>query len=90
LLSTFLPRLFASSEYQSGRTAIFLTWDEDDGSDANHIATLVIAPSVPAGTRVSTTFDHYAMLRTTEELLGISAYLGHAATAPSMRSPFDF
>jgi hypothetical protein len=89
-LSTFLPRLFASSEYQSGRTAIFLTWDEDDGSDANHIATLVIAPSVPAGTRVSTTFDHYAMLRTTEELLGISAYLGHAATAPSMRSPFDF
>jgi hypothetical protein len=87
-LASFLPKIFASSEYQSGSTAVFLTWDEDDGGDANHIATLVMAPSVPAGMRVSTAFDHYSMLRTTEELLGISTYLGRAATATSMRDPF--
>jgi hypothetical protein len=87
-LASFLPKIFASSEYQSGSTAVFLTWDEDDGGATNHIATLVMARSVPAGTRVSTAFDHYSMLRTTEELLGISTYLGQAATATSMRDPF--
>jgi len=89
-LSTFLPKILGSSAYTSGSTAIFVTWDEDDSSASNHIATLVIAPSVPTATSVSTMFNHYSMLRTTEELLGSSTYLGNAATAPSMRSPFHF
>jgi hypothetical protein len=67
---------------------VFLTWDEDDGSAGNHIATLVIGPSVPAGTRVRRRFDHYSMLRTTEELLGVRTYLGAADRATSMRSAF--
>jgi len=71
-------------------TALVITWDEDDSSASNHVATLVIAPSVPIGTSVATTFNHYSMLRTTEELLGINTYLGNAATATSMRSPFHF
>jgi phosphatidylinositol-3-phosphatase len=89
-LSGFLPKLLGSSEYAGGRTAIFVTWDEDDGGSSNHIATLVIAPSVPAGTQVSTRFNHYSMLRTTEEMLGINTYLGGAASATSMRSGFHF
>jgi hypothetical protein len=87
-LARFLGQVFATPEYASGTTAVFLTWDEDDGGAGNHIATLVAAPSVPAGTRVGTAFDHYALLRTTEELLGISTYLGQAASAPSMRPGF--
>jgi phosphatidylinositol-3-phosphatase len=87
-LAAFLPKLFASSAYTSGTTAVFLTWDEDDGSSSNHIATLVIAPSVPAGTRVATPFTHYSMLRTTEEMLAIPTFLGNAATASSMRTAF--
>jgi hypothetical protein len=89
-LSTFLPKLLGSSAYTSGSTAIFITWDEDDSSASNHVTTLVIAPSVPIGTRVATTFNHYSMLRTTEELLGVNTYLGNAATATSMRNPFHF
>jgi len=89
-LSTFLPKILGSSAYTSGSTAIFITWDEDDSSASNHVATLVIAPSVPIGTGIATTFNHYSMLRTTEELLGVNTYLGNAATATSMRSPFHF
>ena len=89
-LSTFLPKILGSTAYTSGSTAIFITWDEDDSSASNQIATLVITPSVPVGTRVATTFNHYSMLRTTEELLGLNTYLGGAATATSMRSPFHF
>jgi hypothetical protein len=87
-LSGFLPKVLSSSQYQAGHTAIFITWDEDDGSDSNHVPTFVIAPSVPAGTTVSTTFNHYSMLRTTEEMLGIGSYLGGAGSAISMRSGF--
>jgi hypothetical protein len=88
-LSTFLPKVFSSAEYQAGRTAVFLTWDEDDSSASNHIATLVIAPSVTPGTSSATRFDHYSMLRTTEELLGLGSFIGNAATATSMRSAFN-
>ena len=91
-LSTFMPKVLASDEYTAGRTAVFLTWDEDDsilGLGDNHIATLVLAPSVPAGTRVSARLDHYAMLRATQEMLGVEPLLGAAATAPDLRTPFN-
>jgi hypothetical protein len=87
-LGRVLPRIFAGSTYRAGRTAIFLTWDEDDRSASNHIATLVIAPSVRAGATSATRFDHYSMLRTTEQLLGLG-YLGAASRASSMRRAFS-
>jgi phosphatidylinositol-3-phosphatase len=89
-LAGFLPKVFASSEYRSGTTAVFLTWDENDGGGGNQIALLAIAPSVPKGRRVAVTANHYALLRTTEELLGVTPLLGNAASAPSLRAAFNF
>ena len=88
-LSSFLGKVFSSSQYEAGRTAVFVTWDEDDGSHGNHIATLVAAPSVVPGTVSSTRFNHYSMLRTTEEMLGLGL-LGNATSAASMRNAFNF
>jgi hypothetical protein len=87
-LARWLPKIFDSPEYASGTTAVFLTWDEDDHRRENHIATLVMSPSTRRATTASERFDHYSLLRTTEELLGIRSYLGHAASAPSMRAAF--
>jgi hypothetical protein len=86
-LQTFLGKVFASAEYQAGKTAVFLTWDEDDSSHSNHIATIVAAPSVTPGSAPAATFSHYSMLRTTEEMLGLG-FVGNAATATSMRAAF--
>jgi hypothetical protein len=86
-LSGFLGKVFSSAEYRTGRTAVFLTWDEDDSRSNNRIATLVAAPSVTPGTVSSATFNHYSMLRTTEELLGLG-FIGNAASAASTRSAF--
>jgi hypothetical protein len=47
---------------------------------------VAIAPTVPTGTVVGAKVDHYALLRTTEEMLGISTHLGAAARAGSMRT----
>jgi hypothetical protein len=88
-LATWMPKILSSSEYQSGTTAVFLTWDEDDYSTNQHIATLVISPTTAAGTKASATFNHYSLLRTTEQSLGITTYLGNAATAASMRHDFN-
>jgi hypothetical protein len=87
-LSGLLPKIFASPQYQAGRTAVFLTWDEDDSSMSNQIPTLVMAPSVSPGTAPTTSFNHYSLLRTTQELLGLSPLLGNAANATSMRAAF--
>ncbi len=87
-LSTFMPQVLSSSQYAGGRTAVFLTWDEDDLLSGNHIPTLVIAPSVAAGTRVTAPLDHYAMLRATQEMLGVEPLLGAAAEAADLRTPF--
>jgi hypothetical protein len=45
-------------------------------------------PAQRRQSRSATAFNHYSLLRTTEELLWISTYLGNAATATSMRSAF--
>jgi hypothetical protein len=87
-LAAKLPQILNSATYAAGRTAVFVTWDEDDKSANNRIATMVVAPSVPKGTRSGTHFDHYSMLRTAEQMLGITWYLGKAATATSMRGAF--
>jgi hypothetical protein len=87
-LSTFVPQLLNTPQYRAGSTAVFITWDEDDGSTDEHVATLVLSPTTPAGTQVATRFTHYSLLRTTEEMLGIGRHLGQAATAASMRGAF--
>jgi hypothetical protein len=59
--------------------------------------TITAANSTPGfdlravGTKTSRAFSHYSLLRTTEELLGIGTFLGHAADAAtlSMRSEFN-
>ena len=85
-LSAFMQTLIASPEYQAGGTVVFVTWDEGN-SASQHIATLVVSPYTAAGTISADFFDHYSLLRTTEELLGLET-LGNASTSPSMRSAF--
>jgi hypothetical protein len=86
-LAAFIPKILNSSTYSTGNTAVLVTWDENDGSSSNQVATVVISPTVAKGTRSSTAFTHYSMLRTTEEMLNLPL-LGDAASATSMRSAF--
>lgn len=95
-LRIWIDRIVNSAAYRSGKTAIFITWDEDDsfsaslcpGLDCDHLATIVVAPSVAPGTRSATRFSHYSLLRTSEELLGLRGRLGRAAAANSMSPSF--
>ena len=86
----FVPRLLNSGEYKAGRTAIFITFDENDGSPGNHIPTIVIAPSVKPGTVVTTTYNHCNMQHTTIQLLTTYPYnWAGCPNTTSMRRPFN-
>jgi phosphatidylinositol-3-phosphatase len=97
-LANHLPTIFNSPEYRSGSTAVFLTWDEGDGGKATrcaanatdvgcHVATIVISPSTKPGTTSGTLFNHYSLLGTAEQLLGLPK-LGRAASLPTLTAAF--
>jgi phosphatidylinositol-3-phosphatase len=81
-LEAFIRPLLADADYKSANTVIFVVWDED-----SPMPNIVISPTTPAGTVSSQSFDHYSLLRTAEELLGLPL-LGRAASAASMRGTF--
>lgn len=89
---TFLTKVLNSPQYAAGRTAVFVTFDENDGSPGNEIPTIVITPSVKPGTVVTTRFNHCNLQRTTERMLqnpGPYTYAGCANGSTSMRPAFN-
>ena len=63
-----------------------VTFDEDDRSEDNHIATIVAGAQVKPG-RYPARFDHYHLLRTLQEMYGL-APTGAAAQRPAIRGIF--
>jgi phospholipase C len=99
-LSSHLPAILNSREYRAGTTAVFITWDEGSGgypiedcdntttTDSScRVPTIVISPSTAAGTKSGTFFDHYSLLATTEQLLGLPK-LDSASSATTMTAAF--
>lgn len=95
-LRGWMAKILTSKAYASGKTAVFVTWDEDatfentlcPALNCDHLATLVVSPSVRPGRRSATVFSHYSLLRTSEDLLRLRGHLGKAAAAASMAPAF--
>jgi phosphatidylinositol-3-phosphatase len=62
---------------------LIVTWDEDDFTGDNHIATFITGARVKAGV-VTARHDHYSLLRTLEDLYGTATHAGNAATAKQL------
>jgi phosphatidylinositol-3-phosphatase len=86
-LGQLVRRIVATRNYRAGDTALFITYDEDDGDEDNRVTTVVVSPSTHPGRTVSAAFTHYSLLRTVEQMLGLPC-LGQACSAPSMRRAF--
>ena len=83
-LAGFVPKVLASPQYRAGTLALFVVWDENGGTDAgptNHVPCLVVAPSVPAGSRLAVAATHYSLLATVEDLLGLPRLAGAASSS---------
>lgn len=62
----------------------------DDGSC--HVPTFILSKYIAPATRSGLLFSHYSLLQTTERLLGLERFLGHAADPSTigMRAAFGF
>jgi phospholipase C len=86
-----VSEIMASKQWQQGRNAIVITWDEDDYSDqgqpgtgccgfdpgGGHVVTIVITNKTTAPIVDDTPYNHYSLLRSIEDAFGL-AHLGHA------------
>lgn len=86
-LSRWIDRITSSASYRDGSTAVFLTWDEGNNDRGRHVPLIAVSPTTPRGATTGARFDHYSLLKTTADLLGITPP-GHAAVAGSMRRAF--
>ena len=81
-LAAFLPQITGSADW--AHTLVFITFDEgttNNGGGGN----IYMAAGAPWLSHVSnaTTYNHFSVLRTTEQIFGLS-FLGGAATATTM------
>ncbi len=89
-LKTFVPKVISSAGYQAGSTLLVITWDTDENiknGNNNRAPAIVVSPQVKPGTTSATAFNHYSLLRLSEEALGLPLLAG-ARTATSMRTAF--
>jgi hypothetical protein len=89
-LSGLVPKLLRSL---GAHGLLFLTWDEgtsDNGccrlASGGHIATIVAGPGARPSARLNAPVDHYSVLQTIEDLLGLPRLKGAAcACTPSLQ-----
>ena len=77
-LDRFLQPLLGSSALRNG--VIFVVFDEDDEAHGNQVTALALGPLVRPGSHTPQRLDHYALLRTIEDGLGLPL-LGQSASA---------
>ncbi|MEA2486958.1 MAG: hypothetical protein QOF16_612 [Actinomycetota bacterium] len=96
----WVPKILHSASYKNGGV-IFVTFDEggfgdDDtpgsatGGNADyggHVYTLLLSPNVAPGTKLEQSYNHYAQLKTVEDVFCLD-YLGGAAS-PGVASMID-
>jgi phosphatidylinositol-3-phosphatase len=81
--------LTARPGYQAGRTLILIAFDEASDPGVTTVPMVAVAAGVQP-VADDTAYDQYALLRASEAALGITTFLGHAATANDMRSGMHF
>ena len=87
-LSKYLPPILNSKAYRDGGV-VFITWDEAEKADGP-IGMIVLSPLAKGhGYENSVRYDHGSALRTFEEILGVTPYLGEAANQTDLRDLFS-
>lgn len=61
---------------------LILTWDEDGGASGNVIPTIFVGANITPGTTNSQSFNHYGLLRTLEDMYGLTPLNNAASASP--------
>jgi len=85
-LQGWLSQIFAGADWRSGRLAVIITADEDDGSHGNNVLTVVMHPSQDHRV-VTAPLNHYSWTRLMTELVKAPC-LEQGCVAASMSDAF--
>jgi hypothetical protein len=103
-LSQLLPQVFASADYQAGKTLVLLTWDEGNESSTSgidcttqanidstgcHVGLIAASAYITPGTRDATRYTPYSTLAAIETMEGLPL-LGRAGTATPLGHAMGF
>ena len=90
-LAAETPKIFASTAYRDGG-ALFVTWDEGEdqqGRDSDGpIGMIVVSPYAKTNYSNTIRYTHSSLLRTIQEIFGVTPLLGDAANAPGLSDLF--
>lgn len=79
--------VLASPWFLNDNSTVIITMDEGDAGSTNQIPTVVISSHAAAIGGVSTSINHYAVLRAIESVFGLG-HLGNTASAPAISNFF--
>ena len=72
-----IPLLTASSAYRTGGV-VFLGWEEGEGGTDGPVGMLALSPFAKAGQESAVHHDHSSLLKTLQEIFGVTPLLRHA------------
>ena len=90
-LAGWMTQITAGPDYQAGHLVVLVVWDEGsgDGNVASTVAMIAMSPYIAPGTKSSTYFTHYSLLKAAEDVARVPELAG-AASANNLRMAFGF
>jgi acid phosphatase len=86
-----VPQILNSPAFTNQHSVLMLTWDEDDYSGTNQVATVMVGSPLMINPAFSSSarYNHYSLLTTIENTLGLSTLTANDAGATVMTDMFD-
>ena len=87
-LQNNVPAILNSPAFTQQNSLLIINFDEDDSSQSNQVATLMINRNITPGFRSATRYDHYSYLKTIEAAWGLSSLTTNDGNAQPMSDFF--
>jgi hypothetical protein len=83
-----VPAILNSPAFTTQNSVLNIVWDEDDSSQSNQVASIVINSAVTPGYRSTTAYNHYSWLKTIESAWGLAPLTANDGNATAMADFF--
>ncbi len=86
-LAREVPTIMASKAYKDGG-ALFIVWDENEGTPGGAIGLIAMSPFVKAGYANSISYTHSSLLRSVQDVFALQPYMRNAVDANGLNDLF--
>lgn len=87
-LSQNVPTILNSPAFTSQNSVLDIVWDEDDGTQNNQVASIIISKSTTAGYHSTNLYNHFSWLATIESAWGLAPLTSNDSAATPMSGFF--